>query len=72
MEWISVKDRLPEIEQDVLISYLVDMPDDTIVRGQKVDWIHCIKQYHYGKEVEWAHDTDDITITHWMPLPENP
>ena len=72
MEWISVKDRLPEIEQDVLICYLVTMPDDVIIQAQKVDYIHRITQYKNSKVVDWAEATDDICITHWMPLPPNP
>lgn len=72
MEWISVKDRLPEIEQDVLICYLVTMPDDVIIQAQKVDYIHCIRQYKSTQVVDWAEYTEDIEITHWQPLPQNP
>lgn len=72
MEWISVKDRLPKIEEEVLVSYLIDTPDDTILRSQKVDWIHCIRQYHDYQEIDWASGTEDIDVTHWMPLPKPP
>jgi hypothetical protein len=72
MEWISVKDRLPEIEQDVLICYLVTMPDDVIIQAQKVDYIHCIRQFKSKQVVDWAEYTEDIEITHWQPLPQSP
>lgn len=72
MEWISVNDRLPELEQDVLICYLAYMPDGNLAYGQKVDYIHCIRQYKEIQGIDWAEGTEDIEITHWMQLPSTP
>lgn len=64
-KWISVKDELPEINQDVLIC-----------RGHRTGDI--ISLYTYIGHDEWEDEygywsrTDDEGITHWMPLPEPP
>lgn len=67
-EWISVKDRLPDEDGEVLIY----MPNE--------DWEELIaivpfsvehkKFYSYSDEV--AIDQELKRITHWMPLPEPP
>ena len=57
-EWISVKDRLPEMEQDVLVAD----------NGFIAVWTF------YGDYWEdshgWWQEFDEVT--HWMPLPEPP
>jgi hypothetical protein len=59
-EWISTKDRLPEIEQDALI-YL----DGYCFIARRVEddrgWIG-FNGYVLGEDVP----------THWMPLPDPP
>lgn len=70
-EWISVKDRLPNKEESVLIVY--KMPYRTLITAAK---------YHKVGSVEWwTHVvTNPVTggnlysafITHWMPLPNPP
>lgn len=61
MEWISVKDRMPE-----------DDATDYLVYGRNGYGI--VVAIYYG-DGEWL--TDDLTnitrfVTHWMPLPEPP
>ena len=63
--WISVKDELPDKNQDVLI-----------YRGNHIgDMMHV---YTYLGNNKWEDEygywskTDDEGITHWMPLPEPP
>jgi hypothetical protein len=61
MEWISVKDRLPESNDTHLIIAGVtkwyDVCHYDLDRGV---WYDCI-------------DYDDVDgVTHWMPLPEPP
>ena len=60
MEWISVKDRLPEDNVDVLvyepINYVIKIANSTDGKFQTNMW-------------------DERTyelVTHWMPLPEKP
>jgi len=62
MEWISIKDRLPDIDKRVLI-YL----SHGVI---KVD-----ERYKslYGKQIgNWRYTYPETNITHWMPLPEPP
>jgi hypothetical protein len=59
MEWISVKDRLPGIGEEVLI----------------VNKFNEIGKGWYCGEYGWnCYDSTlcDNTATHWMPLPELP
>ena len=56
-EWISVKERLPEEEERVLV-YL-----DSNRSYTKTDTDRLIN----SKWVRWGRD-----VTHWMPLPEPP
>ena len=64
MEWISVKDRLPQPNEW----------DSIITNGKFVCWGHF-----YEPEKKWYRDAcrevEDIKnkrITHWMPLPKPP
>ena len=57
-KWISVKDRLPEEKQSVLVHYVDGwMPIAFLLNG---------KWYQSGGETSW------LSVTHWMPLPEAP
>jgi hypothetical protein len=62
--WISVKDRLPENEVDVLTyngrGCSVSHMRRNIVDSHLSHWIQCEDNYDYDN------------ITHWMPLPEPP
>ena len=63
-EWISVEDRLPEIQQEILV-----------YRGYHSGLMNT---YTYFGNNEWEDDygywgtTDNEGITHWMPLPTPP
>ena len=56
-EWISVKDRLPEDKDYVVIAF-----GDTHGGVRHVDMIHAT-HFHHNKTLD---------ATHWMPLPESP
>ena len=71
MEWISVKDRLPELETGVLATdgehiiacELLEIDPDILVVGHNFG----------GYEWEWSFGFEDFSkITHWMPLPDPP
>ena len=57
--WISVKERLPEAGEDVLV-YL---------GGGKIDVCWLIHNMFWGASGA-LYDLDDVS--HWMPLPEPP
>ena len=83
MEWISVKDRLPEIpEGQYGITVLVTTFDSiyeeiNLGRGQSVTTMGFNKEYGaFGEFLDlpkgpyWMPPGDPVT--HWMPMPEPP
>lgn len=61
MEWISVKDRLPEKEIDVLVYNGVAFSVSALIYKYGNDgWHERGDGYDYGY------------VTHWMPLPKSP
>jgi len=73
MEWISVKDRLPEHKQDVLLYAfeaienvyytVVGYPDFDCNKWEIDGYLDTVSNY----SIE-----GDERITHWMPLPKPP
>lgn len=63
MEWIDVKDRMPELNTYVLVCFIGTLSGRQIM---KVDYT---LQYH-NNDVEWKYTANGVT--HWMPLPEPP
>lgn len=63
MEWISVEDRLPKGYTYVLV-HIKEKDGSPVTVG----W--------YSSEWGWAgydsYGTNDLEVTHWMPLPEVP
>ena len=71
MEWISVNDRLPEFNTDVLVFYIVDQDreDGVTFSYQNIDMLKEVITNSNGTElIFW--ETDNVT--HWMPLPPTP
>lgn len=68
MEWISVKDRLPE-EGELVLTITIARPDFPEYR---LDYTIIVT--HSDNPYFWAcRLTDECnTVTHWMPLPEPP
>ena len=65
-EWISVEDRLPEPNTNVLL-YAFFHNQWQIVKG----WhSYCDKKFHIVNS-DYPSLTD-VPVTHWMPLPEAP
>ena len=58
-EWISVKERLPEVEADIL-AYI----------GEGSFVVCWMTHDGYWQCPAYLMDKDDVT--HWMPLPEPP
>jgi hypothetical protein len=71
MKWISVEDRLPDMETPVL-----GVLDGWVCAAMRTDdgdsWYWAL--HHMGPidEPGSYEDIDDYNITHWMPLPEPP
>jgi hypothetical protein len=60
MEWISVKDRLPENRQEVLGAYVLEELEQSVLLFARGEF-----RTKYGSEFYGV-------VTHWMPLPEPP
>ena len=77
MNWISVKDRLPDDEQEVLViahgwdGRLVYVGSHKRVEPQK-SWLTGIT----NKSSEWSlwgwSYLKEPIVTHWLPMPEPP
>lgn len=63
MEWISVKDRLPNEMDDCLVWYKSKFTYDHIRTA-------CYLGNNFFSTSGISHL--DFTVTHWMPLPEPP
>ena len=60
--WISVNDRLPEDDQDVLVC----------VNGNTIDTGYCTFGYGGQSRFWQAYACLSNNVTHWMPLPKLP
>ena len=61
-EWISVKERLPQEWEEVLVWSSCGFVECAVYIGIPGKW-----------RVTWNHDLMEMdTITHWMPLPDAP
>lgn len=66
-QWISVKDRLPEPEKDVLVWYRYTWGAGfTSYRFGISKWYSYIKRWYEGCLPK------DIEVLYWQPLPEPP
>jgi hypothetical protein len=62
--WISVKDRLPEFCEDVLVRGECGIID----QGHRIKWDHCDEWvWRAGNYSGYAEE-----VTHWKPLPKPP
>ena len=65
-EWISVKERLPEVWKTVLTFQPTTTYDKGIIQT-------CVYIGNPGKwRQAWNHEFLELPVTHWMPLPEPP
>lgn len=75
-EWISVKDRLPENGQDVLVYHaddfhitVGDFERDNVRYYIEEDGSKFYTNSGWDTEIPWAQKG---CVTHWMPLPNPP
>ena len=75
MEWISVKDRLPALDETVLLFDYQEMWGDynTDVRvGYLSEFTTRKNSDGIVNYPEWGGTEFAFNITHWMPIPEPP
>lgn len=64
-EWISVKDRLPEVDGLYLTCYKF--------RNDGRLFMEVLAYYAIDLKPHFQHEGySGLTVTHWMPLPEPP
>lgn len=70
MEWVSVKERLPDNEISVLI-YVPSYKE--IHSAEFCDWDSC-DDWHisFGKHIHDILTFEQKDVSHWMPLPQLP
>lgn len=69
-KWISVKDRLPEDNLNVLVYAIGDNENSVIAM---TGYTHKMYGYNIeGWRSPWQYFFYEYKITHWMPLPEPP
>ena len=71
MEWISVDDRLPDYDERVILNGTYSFTKGHV---EKFVSERCRKQTDSSGEVYRQNMTciGDVSVTHWMPLPEPP
>lgn len=67
-EWISVDERLPTDEQEVLVYYGFDYGDGDLGRM----YMSVLTFFAYDPIPHFQHQAIGLKVTHWMPLPEAP
>lgn len=77
-EWISVEDRLPDVDEQVIVfaeGKIDGFIGDTVmaVSRRYYPLRSCNAESTYIDWVApWAYFLVDYKITHWMPLPQPP
>ena len=66
-KWISVKDRLPEINEEVLCCVV----RKNLLGNEKYLWLWSLYEDGSWGDQEFNIEEDEI-VTHWMPLPNPP
>lgn len=69
--WISVKDKLPEKGQSVIVAIEKD-PDDFSHNRGAVDTSWFILDSSQPDGIRWVGIFSGERVTHWMPLPDAP
>ncbi len=74
MKWISVEDRLPKVDEEVLV-YVHGISYNSCAY-QMISMSSLTKIYRRDmdpEELQWICKMScDETVTHWMPLPKPP
>jgi hypothetical protein len=73
--WISVKDKLPELDQDVVDKEVLVCDIDKCIYTCIYGKVYTKTRGESGVEIQetfYTNMSECDDITHWMPLPEPP
>lgn len=68
-EWISVGDKLPEYLSEVIVRYHAHFDDEEVL-----EFSFCVARFGVTKfdlRDQHFYTKRKLTVTHWMPIPEN-
>ena len=69
-EWVSVKDRLPDVFDEVLVYDTFSNTSISIAWRETTPRKNGIVDWYWNSQMSYP---EDLThVTHWMPLPEPP
>lgn len=68
MEWIKIKDKLPEVDQEVLLLTDSGIIEGSRDKGENLDWTFIVLDMHGCGCCAGGSDE----VTHWQPLPKEP
>lgn len=75
MEWIRVEDKVPDLDQVVLLYGVLETQSTAdIYIGRRVDSKIFKDSISCGKEIQYweSHWGYDVEVTHWLPISELP
>lgn len=76
MEWVSVKDKLPPLEENVLLFDYWKSVSGEQMKDIRVGYLREFVTRKSSEGVttseEWGGTEFAFNITHWMPLPKMP
>lgn len=67
-KWISVKDRFPEKQMEVLAYYGFDHGDGDL----GMQFTGVLTYFAFDERPHFQHESAGLRVTHWMHLPEPP
>ena len=76
INWISVKDQLPDEDNEYLIAAICSKEGgafSTVATFQKDDgWIRMQRAYDYADDSNYGFEDHGCEVTYWAHLPEPP
>ena len=69
-EWISVKDRLPEDPEELVLAIVSGKPRKNVTMIEAINM--ATYDATYGWTIEKYPEWEGARVSHWMPLPSVP
>lgn len=65
-KWIKVSDRLPEVNKDVLLAFIIHGEAEYYITVGYLERVRVkgLPTFNWNTE----HEDEDMIVTHWMPI----